>query len=602
MRRFPQHSLALVAAATTVLLILAAPAAGAGGVPAATASPTISGSPVVGATLTASTGSWTAGPTGYAFAWSRCSGGSCTSTGTGQTHTLGTGDVGSTIRVTVTATNKKGSGSASASAGPVTGGTTPPTTAPPSATAAPTVGGTLMSGATLTATTGTWSGSPTSYSYTWLRCDSTGAGCSPLTPGGGSAYLLGLLDVGATMRVSVTATNSGGSSSSTSNASGVIAPPPAPSPVVSIAAPTSGATVAGSVPFTASVSNATASRVDFTIDGGGLFSEYQAPYVYNGDGNTLDTTKLANGSHSLAARAYFADGSSIASSIQVNVQNTVQTSPTTTSNGIGVMRFGSSFTQGSNYNRYNSVFVGYGDVDAAAALTARSLVYKGGVDVTDSPNTDPGQNIAGVGYKQALANGWLLKDSAGNLIRSPAGSWFGDVGDANYQKAWVSNVSTWLLAHSADGVFIDNVLCAFGGLSNGVLPAKYLTDSAWANAQTAFVAYVGPAMAAKGLYVAVNAYCYGPDNGSANTAWWTRIAPYVDGLMTEDFEQNPGNMSQLFYNAPTVSWLGNWLGKLDVIKAAQTAGKDAFALSYGASTDTRLMAYTKASYLMAWDG
>jgi hypothetical protein len=268
------------------------------------------------------------------------------------------------------------------------------------------------------------------------------------------------------------------------------------------------------------------------------------------------------------------------------------------------MRFGSTYAQGSGYNRYGYAFVGYGDVDAAGALPGTSLVYKGGVDVTDSTNTDPGLNISGVGYKQALANGWLLKDASGNYLTPAAGDfhWFGDVGDPNYQKAWVDNVSTFLLAHHADGVFIDNVLCQFGGLDNGVLPAKYPTDAAWANAQVAFLAAIYPAMHAKGLYVSVNAYCYGPDDGSANTAWWTRIAPYVDGELTESFEQNPSNSAQLFFNAPTVSWMGNWLGKLDVIKAAQAAGKDAFALSYAPSTNTAVMTYTKASFLLVWNG
>jgi hypothetical protein len=378
-----------------------------------------------------------------------------------------------------------------------------------------------------------------------------------------------------------------------------------PTPTVTIASPTAGATVSGNVSFTATVANGTPTRVDFTIDGGGTFSESQSPYVYNGDGNTLDTTTLTNGTHTLAARAYFSDGSNVATSEQVNVQNAVLSSQTTPNvTGNSVMRFGTSYGWSSGYNRYDSIFVGYGDVDAAAALTARSLVYKGGVDVTDTTNTDPGLNISGVPYKQALANGWLLKDSSGNLIRpaNGANTWFGDVGNSAYQKAWADNVSNFLTAHGADGVFIDNVLCSFGGLSNGVLPAQYPTDTSWATAQAAFLAYVGPALKAKGLYVAVNGYCYGPDDGSANTAWWTRIAPYVDGLMTEDFEQNPGNLAQLFFNSPTTSWMGNWLGKLEVIKAAQSAGKAAYALSYGAGSNTALMTYTKASYLMVWNG
>jgi hypothetical protein len=601
--------------------------------PLNTALPTITGNPVVGASLTASPGSWSGTTPSFSYNWARCASGACSSISgaTSASYVLTNADVGVNISVVVTAQSTHGSATAaSAQVGPVApapaaptidtgggsgssggGGGSSATIAPPAATSAPTTSGSATQGATLTASTGGWSGSPTGYAYQWLRCDSTGGSCSPFTTGNGlPTYTLTVLDVGARMRVTVTATNDGGSAAATSAASGIVAPPPAapPAPTVSISAPAPGSTVSGSIPFTATVANGTPTQVTFTIDGGASFTEYSAPYVYNGDGKTLDTTTLSNATHTLAARASFSDGSSVSSSEVVTVQNTATapapTPPPTGATGDGVMRFGTSYAWGSNYSRYDYLLVGFGDVDAAAATTAKSLVYKGGVDVTDTTNTDLGMNISGVGYKQALANGWLLKDASGNYIKPASGDfhWFGDIGDPNFQKAWVDNVSAFLLNHHADGVFIDNVLCSFGGLSAGVLPAKYPTDASWANAQAAFLAYVGPAMHAKGLYVAVNAYCYGPDSGTANDAWWTRIAPYVDAEMTEYFEQNPNNTSQLFFNAPTTSWMGNWLGKLDVIKAAQSAGKAALALTYGSGSNTAAMTYGRASFLLVWNG
>ena len=502
---------------------------------------------------------------------------------------------------------------------PCTGSSASPGRASYVSTALPTISGTTTQGAQLSSSTGSWNGSPTGYSYQWLRCDSTGASCSPFTTSALPTYTLTVLDVGARMKISVTASNAGGSATATSAATAVIAPlpapppppPPPPAPVVSVNAPAAGSTVSGSIPFTAAVANGTPTQVTFTIDGGASFTEYQAPYVYNGDGNTLDTTTLSNATHTLAARATFSDGSSVSGSETVTVQNSTPppppppppAPPATSSNGIGVIRLGTAYPNGSGYNRYGYILVGYGDVDAAAAQPGTSLVYKGGVDVVDSSNADLGMSISGVNYKQALANGWLLKDSAGNYLKSPSyGDWMGDVGDPNFQKAWVDNVSTFLLAHHADGVFIDNVLCSLGGLTGGALPAKYPTDASWATAQTAFLASVTPAMHAKGLYVAVNAYCYGPDSGVSNNAWWTRIAPYADAEMTEYFEQNPNNISQLFFNAPTTSWMGNWLGKLDVIKAAQNAGKAAIALTYGTGSSTAVMTYGKASFLLVWNG
>ncbi len=88
---------------------------------------------------------------------------------------------------------------------------------------------------------------------------------------------------------------------------------------MTVSAPAAGSTVSGSVPFTAAVANGTPTQVTFTIDGGASFTEYQSPYVYNGDGNTLDTTTLSNATHTLAARATFSDGSSVSGSETVTV-------------------------------------------------------------------------------------------------------------------------------------------------------------------------------------------------------------------------------------------------------------------------------------------
>jgi hypothetical protein len=98
--------------------------------PANTALPTISGSAAEGSTLSASAGTWTNTPTGYAYQWQRCdsSGNSCQSVpgSTTPTYLVGTADNGSTLQVSVTASNASGSASAtSAAVGPVTSPTDP---------------------------------------------------------------------------------------------------------------------------------------------------------------------------------------------------------------------------------------------------------------------------------------------------------------------------------------------------------------------------------------------------------------------------------------------------------------------------------------------
>jgi hypothetical protein len=122
-----------------------------------------------------------------------------------------------------------GSGSAGAAAAAST--TTTTTTAPPKNTQPPTLTGSPVEGQTLTATNGTWTGSDLKFVYRFLRCDKDGGSCFT----GGSTtqktYKLTARDVGSTIRVRVTASNSGGTADATSVPTAVIqkaaTPPPA---------------------------------------------------------------------------------------------------------------------------------------------------------------------------------------------------------------------------------------------------------------------------------------------------------------------------------------------------------------------------------------
>ncbi len=84
--------------------------------PTNTVVPAITGTAQQGQTLAASNGSWSGGPTSYAYHWQDCtSSTSCTNiTGaTSSTYTLQSSDVGNTIDVAVTAANAGGSNSVS---------------------------------------------------------------------------------------------------------------------------------------------------------------------------------------------------------------------------------------------------------------------------------------------------------------------------------------------------------------------------------------------------------------------------------------------------------------------------------------------------------
>jgi hypothetical protein len=106
----------------------------------------------------------------------------------------------------------------------------PPGT-PPTNTSAPTISGSVQQGQTLTASNGTWSGStPMSFAYQWRRCDSAGGTCTSIAGATGQSYALVAADVGTTMRVVVTASNSAGSSSATSAQTAVVQAAPSSIP------------------------------------------------------------------------------------------------------------------------------------------------------------------------------------------------------------------------------------------------------------------------------------------------------------------------------------------------------------------------------------
>lgn len=90
-------------------------------------------------------------------------------------------------------------------------------------TAPPAISGTPKVGQTLTASDGTWSNAPTSFTYQWLRCNASGNSCVNVANGTQKTYTLVGADAGHTMRVRVTATNVDGSSSSESAQTAAVA-------------------------------------------------------------------------------------------------------------------------------------------------------------------------------------------------------------------------------------------------------------------------------------------------------------------------------------------------------------------------------------------
>ena len=228
-RRFAAATPVVVAAAVALLAAGIARGSAAAGrdtsvaqaLPASTTAPALFGTAREGSRLAASKGDWSGSPTGYAYQWQRCNPGCTAISGAlGQTYVLGSGDVGATVKVTVTATNGTGSASAD-SPGSATIAAAP--AGAPRNSDAPAISGSERQGKALSASTGSWSGSGNTYAYTWLRCGPSGGGCSALSGATKASYILTKDDVGATLRVDVTATNASGSNSAFSIASDQVA-------------------------------------------------------------------------------------------------------------------------------------------------------------------------------------------------------------------------------------------------------------------------------------------------------------------------------------------------------------------------------------------
>jgi hypothetical protein len=188
--------------------------------PVNSAAPTITGTAAVGQVLTANAGTWTHSPTSYTYQWQRCnsSGASCASLGSAvttaslsTTRTLVSADGGQTIRVQVTASNgATGSPATSDATGVVDTGL-------PANSSPATITGTATVGQTLTGTAGSWTRSPSKYTYVWQRCDSGGASCATITTVAKTAavsttYKLVATDDKHTIRLSVSAINTVGTS------------------------------------------------------------------------------------------------------------------------------------------------------------------------------------------------------------------------------------------------------------------------------------------------------------------------------------------------------------------------------------------------------
>lgn len=199
----------LALAALVAAVMTAGASAHSAAAPLNSTPPAVTGTAKIGEALTVSNGTWTGAPTKYAYQWQRCISSSCSDIAgaASKTYTVATADGGHTLRSVVSATNADGTSTANSNQTPAVA-----TSGSPTATLKPVILGDAYVGHTLHSAGGRWTGSPTSFSYQWLRCDSGGNDCFPVSGATGRAYGVRFADVYSTLRVDVTAKNANGSS------------------------------------------------------------------------------------------------------------------------------------------------------------------------------------------------------------------------------------------------------------------------------------------------------------------------------------------------------------------------------------------------------
>lgn len=192
--------------------------------------------------------------------------------------------------------------------------------------------------------------------------------------------------------------------------------PDATPPTVSVAAPSIGSTVSGSVTIQANATDASGvSKVDLMVDGTVIASPTVAPYS-----TSWDTTKVADGPHNVSAKAYDTAGNTnTSSSVSVTVKNAVPAPDTTAPSAPGsVTATASSSSQ---------VQLSWGASTDNVAVTGYKI-YRGGsviktvtttsyTDATVTANTDYAYQVSAI---DAAGNESTKTTATPNPVHTPA--------------------------------------------------------------------------------------------------------------------------------------------------------------------------------------
>lgn len=176
--------------------------------PADLAPPVVSGDPEPGQTMTCSAGSWSPQALSYTYSWQRDGAttiaGPVSSTEPSSTYTVSSADLAHAVTCTVSAVDTAGEGTAAVSA-PIL--VQSPAPGVPDLTQLPLISGVPEVGQPLSCQAGSWSSSPSTYTYTWQRDGLTTVAGPTTTASPTDLYTVTSADVGHTITCAVAAVN-----------------------------------------------------------------------------------------------------------------------------------------------------------------------------------------------------------------------------------------------------------------------------------------------------------------------------------------------------------------------------------------------------------
>ena len=231
-----------------------------------------------------------------------------------------------------------------------------------------------------------------------------------------------------------------------------------------------GATLAGTLVWEAKPSQS-ASKVEFYIDGTLKWTENFAPYIFNGDGKTLDTRTLSDGSHVLKLVATATDGTKSELSATVQVANGAPPPPPPPPPPPGTVSAGHVLYMAP---KADSGMVGFIDNSTAAQQQWMRDHWQRAVVVGGYWDSKLSWYSSAWAYMDAYAiynpsslatqhPDWILKDAAGKKLYIPWGcsggscpQYAADIGSPAWRQDYISRCKA-LIAKGYKGIFVDDV-------------------------------------------------------------------------------------------------------------------------------------------------